>query len=150
MPLRVTWSEGDIFEFSISELSACRFTTEGELGASSIDCDIPLEEMRDLERRGCILVLPLYSTTRFCYSLLIHRKRGRGLHRRIGLVTIPVQVQTVTEDMIDKDLTEAYLKQWRRDKRPKAEDQPFIHWNRQALRLMDHIKSPTCRTIEIS
>lgn len=150
MPLRVTWSEGDIFEFSISELSACRFTTEGESGASSIDCEIPLEEMRDLERRGCILVLPLYSTTRVFYSLLIHRKRGRGSHRRIGLVTIPVQVQTATEDMLDPDLPKAHLKQWTIGKKPRAEDEPFSHWNRIALRLMDHIKSSTCRTIEIS
>jgi len=150
MPLRVTWSEGDIFEFSISELAACRFTTEGESGASSIDCDIPLEEMRDLERRGCILVLPLYSTTLFFYSLLIHRKRGRGSHRRIGLVTIPVRVQTATEDMIDTGLTKAHLMQWRRDKKPKAEDEPFNHWNRKALGLMDHVESSMCRTIEIS
>jgi hypothetical protein len=150
MPLRATWSEGDIFEFSISEISACRFTTEGESCASSIDCDIPLEEMRYLERRGCILVLPLYSTTRFFYGLLIHRKRGRGSHRRIGLVTIPVQVQTATEDIIDTGLTKTHLKQWWRDKRPRAENEPFNHWNRKALRLIDHVESSTCRTIEIS
>jgi hypothetical protein len=52
--------------------------------------------------------------------------------------------------MIDTGLTKAHLKQWWRDKRPKAEDEPFYHWNRTALRLIDHVESSKCRTIEIS
>lgn len=150
MPLGVTWSEGDISEFSISELSTCRFTTEGESVSSSIYCDIPLEEMRDLERRGCILVVPLYSTTQFFYSLLIHRKRGRCSHRRIGLVIIPARVQTASKDMIDTGLTDAYLKRWLRDTKPRAEYKVFNHWDSTALRLIAHVESSTCRTIEMS
>jgi hypothetical protein len=52
--------------------------------------------------------------------------------------------------MTDTGLPKAYLKQWWRDKKPKAEDEPFNHWSRKALRLMDHVESSTCRTIEIS
>ncbi|KAE9364280.1 HET-domain-containing protein [Stipitochalara longipes BDJ] len=151
MPLRAKWSEGVIVSFSLSELSACRFTVDDGPRGSSIYYEITIEEMRDLEIRGRILLLPLFSTPAFFNGILITSNRGRSSYRRIGVVNIPVHLEWASDGDGEKEMDgeETHLEQWRRDTRVRDKNFTTV-WNYTAIRLVDYIQGSTSRVIEIS
>lgn len=148
MPLTVTCSEGDIVDFSLSELPGCGFTIEDSERGSSIYCEIALEEMWDLAGQGQILFLPLFATSQFFNGILIHKTRGRDLYRRIGVVHIPLQVEYSVSDEKSTDRVQIPLERWLED---TTEITPgFIkEWNYTALWVIEHIESSRYQTIEI-
>lgn len=147
MPVRIKWTEDSITTFTLSELSACSFTVDGGSLDPYICFEIAEEEARDLARRGHVLLLPLFMSAYFFHGILICSTRGKALHRRIGAVEIPVQVQQVANDA--KEMHEEQKEQ--RRKIPKFTDKDFrTICNNKILRLVHYIQRSSPQVIMIS
>ncbi len=108
-----------------------------------------MEQMRDLVKRGRILLMPLFSTPYFFYGVLITSIRGRNLYRRVGAIEIPVMELLVHDSERGIVREDTPMDQWLRDPR-EAETGFTSFYNYTALRLLEYIQSSTCRNIEIS
>ncbi|KAH7393420.1 heterokaryon incompatibility protein-domain-containing protein [Cadophora sp. MPI-SDFR-AT-0126] len=149
IPLKVEWSEEVIINFSFPALPECQFTVDGSPRGSSICCEIPMEQMRDLVQRSRILLLPLFSTPYYFNGILITSIQGRGLHRRIGAIEIPVMEESAHVSKRENVREDNQMELWLRDIR-ETETGFTRFYNYTALRLIEYIQSSACRNIEIS
>jgi Heterokaryon incompatibility protein (HET) len=91
LPVRATWLDDEIIDFSIN---GCRFSVTGteDPRSSLLELEGSLEEMQSVVRQGRALFMPLFASAHTFHGIILTKSRGVGVHRRIGAAQIQIMV----------------------------------------------------------
>ncbi len=129
------------------KVAGFRFLVSGEPRGSTIDLEIPEEELLELVRRGKVLFLPLFATPYCLYGIVLTKIRGICAHHRLGAVQIPIMVDDVTKEMGEEadqnsELGRSQLGAWMREQSTSQSSPMNTYWNMAAVKLLHYLLEP--------
>jgi hypothetical protein len=144
LPVRATWLDDEIINFSIAR---CRFSVTGteDPRSSRLELEGPLEEMQSIIRQGKALFMPLFASANTFYGIILTKSRGVGVHRRIGAAQIQIMVMVHSSEEIPGVLdngrkivekNEKRLEIWAKDTSTERDLEGTDFRNLTAIRLM--------------
>ena len=148
LPLSLEWSNEEIVGFKVAE---SRFPVGRGARDSTINLELPEEELLLMAQRRRVLLLPLFATSYFLYAIVITKIRGVGAHRRLGAVQVPIGEETNEEDHQYSRLGEPQAYAWVRQQSAGRLDYTSKFWSVAGIKLGHYLLNPgrVYRTIDL-
>ena len=137
LPLSIEWLDGDIDSFKVSGI---RFSMTENFPDLSMDLEASEQEAQDLDRRGRLLLMPLFVSSYSLYALVLVKIRGVCAYRRLGAVEIEVMKESIPGMVVldpDAEIGASWpLGPHSEEAAASPVNRGEVVWNQPALKLM--------------
>ena len=148
LPLSLECSNEEIVGFKVAR---SRFPVGGGARGSTVDLELPEEELLLMAQRGRVLFLPLFATSYSLYAIVMTKIRGICAHRRLGAVEIPIMEEIDQEVNENSRLGKSQAYAWVREQSAGRLNVNSKYWSVAAIKLLRYLLNPgsVYRTIDI-
>jgi hypothetical protein len=92
LPLSIEWL--NVEDIDCFKLLGIRFSVDDELLGTSMNLEASKQEVQELNRRGQLLLMPLFASSYFLSAIVLVKIRGVCAHRRLGAVEIQIMKES--------------------------------------------------------